>query len=103
MDAIRSARYNAQYEIYDLVSYVCGRHPKHNSVWLPTKKPHESYKANRRLEAVETHLYGVKTLIHEVYSSKQPTENAKQPDQTQKDEAMAQPSRETLNLPLKLR
>jgi len=40
IDAIRRARYDAQYERYDLVSYVCGRHPKRNSVWLPTKKPH---------------------------------------------------------------
>src|SRR5260221_1029529 len=103
IDAIRRTRYNAEYERYDLVSYVCGRHPKRDSVWLPTDKPHKSYKAGRRLEAVETHLYGIKTLIHEVYSSKQPTDNAKQPDQTQEDEAMAQPSRETLNLAGKLR
>ncbi|MFL5625478.1 MAG: DEAD/DEAH box helicase, partial [Ktedonobacteraceae bacterium] len=103
IDAIRRARGNAQYERCDLVSYICGQHPKQNKVWLPTDKPHENYKAQRRLEAVETHLYDVETLIHEVYSSEQPTDNVMQPDQTQEDEAMAQPSRETLDLAGKLR
>ncbi|HEY4032970.1 MAG TPA: hypothetical protein VGL94_03285, partial [Ktedonobacteraceae bacterium] len=69
IDAIRRARGNAQYERYDLISYVCGQHPKRNSVWLPTDKPHESYEAERRLEAVETHLYDIETLIREIYSS----------------------------------
>ena len=104
IDAIRRARAkDAQYERYDLVSYICGRHPKRDSVWLPTDNPHKCYTAKRRLEAVETHLYDVETLIHEVYSSEQPIDNAMQPDQTQEDEEMAQPSRETLDLASKLR
>ncbi len=103
VDAIRKARANAQYERCDLVSYICGRHPKRDSVWLPTEKPHKCYNADRRLEAVETHLNDVEALIHEVYSYKQPTDTTTRPDQTQEDEAMAQPSRETLNLAGELR
>jgi len=104
IDAIRRARAkNVQYERCDLVSYICGQHPKRSSVWLPTDKPHKSYKAQRRLEAVEAHLYNVEQLIWEVYSKEQPTENAIQPDRVQEEKAMTQPSRETLDLAGKLR
>ena len=104
IDAIRRARANvARYERCDLVSYVCGRHPIRADVWLPTDKPHESYKAQRRLEAVETHLYDVEAIIHDVYSSELSTENVVQLGSTQEDKAMIQPSKETLNLARKFR
>jgi len=104
IDAIRRARAkHVQYERYDLVSYICGRHPKQTDAWLPTDKPHPNYKAQRRLEAVETHLYDVETLIQDVYSSKLSTDNVTQPSPTQEDKVMIQPSKETLNLASKLR
>jgi hypothetical protein len=104
VDAIRRARgKNAQYERYDLVSYVCGRHPKRDSVWLPTDKPHANYTAKRRLEAVEAHLNEIEALIQEVYPRKQSTENGTTPDRTQEGKVMAQPSKETLNIASRLR
>lgn len=101
---LRGARAkDTQYERYDLVSYICGRHPKRDGVWLPTEKPHASYKAKRRLEAVEVHLYDVENLVREVYSSEFSPENATQLHRIQEDKAMAQPSKETLTLAKKLR
>ncbi len=103
VDAIRRARSKKIYERYDLVSYICGRHPKRNSVWLPSTKPHRNYTETRRLEAVETHLYDVDSLVQEVYGKKHPTVNAMQPIGTQQDEIKDKPTRETLDLAGKLR
>lgn len=55
------------------------------------------------MEGKQHHLYDVEALVREVYSSKQPPYDVTQPADTQKDETMAQPSRETLNLAGKLR
>ena len=53
----------------NMVSYICGVSPVRGGrlAWLPTDKPHEQYKAQRRLEAVEIHLPDVEQLIREVY------------------------------------
>jgi hypothetical protein len=91
------------YERYDLISYVCGRHPKRKSTWLLEDEPHKNYKAKRKLEAVETHLYDVDGLIREVYLIEDPAENVMQPERTQQDETTVQPNREALNLARNLR
>jgi hypothetical protein len=103
VDAIRRARSKKTHERYDLVSYICGRHPKRNSVWLPTTKPHRNYKETRRLEAVETQLYDVDSLVQEVYGKGQPTDNEMQSEETQQDETLDKPTKETLDLAVKLR
>jgi hypothetical protein len=70
---------NLNYEIErcDMVSYICGKGPVKGgrSAWLPTTKPHEKYKAARRLETVEIHLPDIETLIRQVYDKKDNTEN----------------------------
>ncbi len=91
------------YERYDLISYICGRHPKRKTTWHLESKPYKNYKAKRKLEAVETHLYNVDSLIREVYCVEHPPEKAMQPDRTQQDQTTTQPSRETLELAGKLR
>ena len=57
------------YERYDLVCYLCGRFPvqKNRYSWIPSEKPHDKYKGNRKLEAVEVHLPDITKLILYVY------------------------------------
>src|SRR6266699_1690691 len=54
------------YERYDLVSYIC-RPPIRIATWLSRDRPHPTYTAQRRLEAVEVHLTNVEDIIHAVY------------------------------------
>ena len=63
---------NSKYERYDLVCYVCGQSPKQSNrqTWISQDKPHLSYKANRKLEAVEIHLSDVDELIQMVYEKR---------------------------------
>ncbi|WP_375467684.1 DEAD/DEAH box helicase [uncultured Nostoc sp.] len=56
------------YERCDLISYICGKHPRINPTWISPDKPHEQYTAARRLEAVEIHLHEVENLVTTVYS-----------------------------------
>ena len=55
-----------------MISYICGESPVrgNRTAWLPTDTPHEAYKAQRRLEVVETHLPNVEVLIRNVYGKK---------------------------------
>jgi hypothetical protein len=53
-------------ERYDLVSYICNP-PTRTSQYLPIDKPHPSYTASRRLEAVEIHFPDAESVIREVY------------------------------------
>ncbi len=64
---------NHKSERYDMVSYICGISPvqEGRTSWLPTDKPREEYKAQRRLEAVEIHLPNVESLIRKVYGKKE--------------------------------
>lgn len=105
VDAIRKVwlEKKPSYERCDLVSYVCGRHPKRKITWHLESEPYKNYKAKRRLEGVETHLYNVDSLIREVYSIGLTSEIAMQPDSTQQDKTTTKPSRETLDLASKLR
>lgn len=105
VDAIREVwlAENPNYERYDLISYICGRHPKRKITWHLESEPYKTYKAKHLLEAVETHLYNVDSLIREVYGIEHPPEKAMQPDSTQQDETSTQPSSETLDLAGKLR
>jgi hypothetical protein len=70
---------NINYEIErcDMVSYVCEKSPVRGSrsAWLSTTKPHEEYKAERRLETVEIHLPDIETLIRQVYDTKEDARN----------------------------
>ncbi|MBN3892148.1 MAG: DEAD/DEAH box helicase [Nostoc sp. JL31] len=76
------------YERYDLISYICGKHPVENPTWISPEKPHEQYTAGRRLEAVEIHLHEVENLVTTVYSQPAiatlsidiPTQTVQQPD-----------------------
>lgn len=70
---------SSKYERYDLVCYVCGASPKQSNrqTWISRERPHPSYKANRKLEAVEVHLSNVDELINLVYGKK--VENAPEP------------------------
>src|SRR5260221_3634521 len=56
VDAIREVwlAENPNYERYDLISYICGRHPKRKITWHLESEPYKTYKAKRLLEAVET-------------------------------------------------
>ncbi|MEA5464949.1 DEAD/DEAH box helicase [Leptothoe sp. PORK10 BA2] len=59
---------NPIHERCDLVVYNCGLPPiRASSVIIPTSTPHQEYKAQRRLEAVEIHLHDVNGLVEEVY------------------------------------
>ena len=57
----------------DLVSYVCGKSPekpKTRKTWIdPPHQRHKKYTANRKLEAVEIHLYDIENLIKTVYTN----------------------------------
>ena len=56
------------YERCDMVSYVCGLPPvRESTVSIPKNSPHTKYTANRRLEAVETHLVDVEGLVEQIY------------------------------------
>jgi len=102
--AIRRVRpKKAPCERVDLVSYVCGRHPKINSIWLTPEKRKKHYNASRKLESVEVHLHDVDELVREVYTLQGPTVNVSRSDKTQRDEAMSQPTNETLYLAGKFR
>jgi hypothetical protein len=63
---------NYRTERCDMISYICGVSPVRGgrTAWLPTEKPHEAYKAQRRLETVEIHLPDVEVLIRKVYGKK---------------------------------
>src|SRR5258708_261576 len=63
---------NCKFERCDMVSYICGIDPvkENRSAWLSTDNPHEKYKAQRRLEAVEIHLPNVEELIRKVYEKR---------------------------------
>jgi hypothetical protein len=56
----------------DLVIYVCGRSPIKGTrqAWLPSDRPHASYTAGRKIEAVEVHLTGVSALVSQVYGKR---------------------------------
>ncbi len=54
------------YERYDLVIYVC-RPPSHSPTRISRDRPHPTYTAHRRLEAVEVHLSDVDYIIRAVY------------------------------------
>ncbi|ACC82926.1 hypothetical protein [Nostoc punctiforme] len=56
------------YERCDLISYICGEHPVRNPTWIFPDRPHEEYRAGRRLEAVEIHLHEVENLVTTVYN-----------------------------------
>jgi hypothetical protein len=59
---------NPIHERCDLVVYNCGLPPvKASSIIIPTSTPHQEYKAQRRLEAVEIHLHDVNGLVEEAY------------------------------------
>ncbi len=58
----------SDYERCDLVSYICGLPPvRETTELIPIHQPHPKYTANRRLEAVEIHLYDVEGLVAEAY------------------------------------
>ncbi|GLV59864.1 hypothetical protein KDH_66880 [Dictyobacter sp. S3.2.2.5] len=63
---------NYEPERCDMVSYICSKSPasKTRTAWLSKSKPHEKYKAQRRLETVEIHLPAVRELIQKVYERK---------------------------------
>jgi len=52
---------------YNLVNYICGQLPKRDPSWMSRNTPHNTYKSNHHLEAVELHISGVAELIDEVY------------------------------------
>ncbi|MFE3897200.1 MULTISPECIES: hypothetical protein [unclassified Priestia] len=58
---------NEEHERIDMVSYVCGQFPKRNDNWIPNDKPHEFYKGERKLLAVEVHLEEVDSLVKTLY------------------------------------
>lgn len=55
------------YERCDLVCYVYGQPSRNNEARLPVNRPHQSYTASRRLEAVEVHVNDVRSLVDAVY------------------------------------
>jgi hypothetical protein len=56
----------------DLVIYVCGRSPIKGTrqTWLLSDRPHASYTATRKFEAVEVHLSGVPALVSQIYGKR---------------------------------
>lgn len=59
--------HTAESERFDLVSYVCSQFPKRDRSWIPTDRPHSSYRGGRWLQAVEVYIHDVEGLIQEVY------------------------------------
>jgi len=55
------------YRRFDLVSYICGKHPVTKSTWMSQTTPHPKYTIGRVLECVEIHIDNVDALVKEVY------------------------------------
>lgn len=69
VDALRQLRLQKRPNIerYDLVSYVCGKHPVKTESWISTHKPHHAYQGGRGLQVAEIHLTQVDELVRAVY------------------------------------
>lgn len=70
LDKYRFSKNTNNVERYDLVSYVCGRHPVKSTTWINTIKPNGHYKGDRVLAVVEMHFNKVEELISKVYGKK---------------------------------
>lgn len=42
-------------QLFNLVSYTCGRAPRESLTWISTTSPHSTYASDRALECVEVH------------------------------------------------
>ncbi len=54
---------------HDAVTYICSNSPKTRGklAWLPSAKPHLSYKVSRSLEAFEFHIDNIHQLVDNIY------------------------------------
>lgn len=52
---------------YNGVSYICTNTPKKMASWMPHDKPHDAYKATRRLEGIEVHMAEMEAVVKALY------------------------------------
>ena len=52
---------------FDMLVYVCGRHPKSAATWISTDKASDRYRGDRDLEAVEVHLNDFDVVLTSAY------------------------------------
>jgi hypothetical protein len=52
---------------FDMLVYVCGRHPKLRATWIPTDEASDRYSGGRDLEAVEVHLNNFDVVLTAAY------------------------------------